>query len=198
MRPILARDWPFSDLNGRGGFCSFRWLAVSAQRMGRAEHEPMLIRRRRCDTPVVAVAFQDFTRRMSVCYASSIVFDGASISWFGPAGATWNVPVAQLRALGEYTTDAVEHWLVTFVVDTSGAWLQAPVNASGMSTVLKALGPVLNAQLELRLELAKPGSTRVFWPPQCGSMPLFAHGAFGRALHPQLIESLTYTNLTGR
>lgn len=128
-------------------------------------------------------------RRMSVCHASSIVCDAGTVSWFGPAGSTWSVPAAQVLAVAEYTSEDPEGWCVAFVIDASGAWMQAPANANGMSVVLKDLGRMLNARLELQLGTAKPGSSRVMFPQRCETTPLFA-GAARRSLHPQLLAAI--------
>jgi hypothetical protein len=105
---------------------------------------------------------------VSLCHASNIVFDGRTLSWFGPQGATWSVPADRLRAIRELVAASGDtRWLVAFDVDGEDAWLQSPGNANGMSQALTALGDRLNAKLELQLEGAAVGSKRVVWsrPP---------------------------------
>jgi hypothetical protein len=52
---------------------------------------------------------------------------------------------------------------VEFDIDGQDFGLQSPANANGMDRVLTALGNRLHAQLDLRLEQAPAGSTRVVW-----------------------------------
>ena len=101
---------------------------------------------------------------MPLCHASSIVFDGRALSWFGPEGATWSVPVDRLRAIREFVAQSGDTpWLLAFDIDEEEAWLQSPANANGMSQALVALGSRLHARLDLQLESAAAGSSRVVW-----------------------------------
>jgi hypothetical protein len=54
-------------------------------------------------------------------------------------------------------------WFVAFDIEGQAAWLQSPANANGMERALAALGTRLKANLQLRLEGAAPGSSRVVW-----------------------------------
>lgn len=106
---------------------------------------------------------------MPLCHASSIVFDGRALSWFGPEGATWSVPVDHLRAIRELVAESGDaRWLVAFDIDGEDAWLQSPANANGMEQALAALSARLQAKLELRLEQGPAGSSRVVWSKQSG------------------------------
>jgi hypothetical protein len=99
-----------------------------------------------------------------LCHASSIVFDGRKLSWFGPEGATWSVPVERLRAIREFVAQSGDvRWLLAFDIEGEDAWLQSPANANGMSEALAALGKRLDAKLELKMATAAGGSSRVLW-----------------------------------
>jgi hypothetical protein len=101
---------------------------------------------------------------VSTCHASSIVFDGRTLSWFGPEGASWNVPAERLRAIRELVAEAGDmRWLVEFDIDGEDAALQSPANANGMDRALAALGTRLKANLDLQLERAAAGTSRVVW-----------------------------------
>jgi len=101
---------------------------------------------------------------VATCHASSIVFDGRTLSWFGPEGASWNLPAERLRAIREFIAEAGDvRWLVEFDIDGEDAALQSPANANGMERVLAALSSRLNAKLDLQLERAAAGSRRVVW-----------------------------------
>lgn len=95
---------------------------------------------------------------MTLCHASNIIFDGRMLSWFGPDGATWSIPVERLRAIRELIADSGDvRWFVEFAVDGDDVWLRSPGNAGGMSQALTALGKQLNATLEAQ------GNSRVVW-----------------------------------
>ena len=101
---------------------------------------------------------------MSTCHASSIVFDGHVLAWFAPENATWSVPAGRLRAIRELVAESGDvRWFVAFDIDGQDFGLQAPANANGMDRVLTALGDRLKAKLDLQLERAAAGSTRVVW-----------------------------------
>lgn len=101
---------------------------------------------------------------MPLCHASSIVFDGRALSWFGPESATWSVSVERLRAIREFVAEAGDvRWLLAFDIEGEDAWLQSPANANGVSQALGALGSHLGANLELQLEQGASGTSRVVW-----------------------------------
>jgi hypothetical protein len=101
---------------------------------------------------------------VSTCHASSIVFDGRTLSWFGPEGASWNIPIDRLRAIHERVGKFGDvRWVVVFEIDGEDAELQSPANANGMDRAMAALGNRLNAKLELQLERAASGSNRAVW-----------------------------------
>ena len=101
---------------------------------------------------------------MAVCHASSIVFDGRKLSWFGAEGATWSVPAERLRAIREFVAESGDvRWLLAFDIEGEDAWLQSPANANGMSQAMTALGQRLGANLELDMEGAAAGASRVVW-----------------------------------
>jgi hypothetical protein len=105
---------------------------------------------------------------VSTCHASSIVFDGHVLAWFGPEGATWSVPAGRLRAIRELVAESGDvRWLVAFDIDGQDFGLQSPANANGIEQALAALGNRLRTKLDLQLERAATGTSRVIWsrPP---------------------------------
>ena len=101
---------------------------------------------------------------MSTCHASSIVFDGHVLAWFGPENATWSVPAGRLRAIRELVAESGDvRWFVAFDIDGQDFCLQAPANANGMDRALAALGQRFNTKLDLQLERSPAGSNRVVW-----------------------------------
>ena len=105
---------------------------------------------------------------MSTCHASSIVFDGHVLAWFGQENATWSVLAGRLRAIRELVAESGDvRWYVVFDIDGQDLCLRAPANANGMDRVLTALGERFKTKLELQLERATAGSNRIVWsrPP---------------------------------
>jgi hypothetical protein len=101
---------------------------------------------------------------VSTCHASSIVFDGHVLAWFGPDNATWSVPAGRLRAIREFVADSGDvRWFIAFDIQGQDFCLQAPANANGMDRALAALGDRLHVKLELQLEQAAAGTDRVVW-----------------------------------
>jgi hypothetical protein len=101
---------------------------------------------------------------VSTCHASSIVFDGHVLLWFGPQNATWSVPAGRLRAIRELVAEAGDvRWLVEFDIEGQDFGLQSPANANGMDRVLTALAARLHTTLDLQLERAPAGSNRIVW-----------------------------------
>jgi len=101
---------------------------------------------------------------VSTCHASSIVFDGHVLAWFGPDNATWSVPAGRLRAIRELVAESGDvRWFVAFEIEGQDFGLQAPANADGMGRVLAALGDRFKAKLDLQLERGAAGSSRVVW-----------------------------------
>ena len=109
---------------------------------------------------------------MSTCHASSIVCDGRALSWFGPEGASWNIPIDRLRAIRERVGQSGEvRWWVEFEIDGEDAELRSPGHANGMDRALAALSSLLNAKLDLQMEQAAAGSSRVVWLRTGGADP---------------------------
>jgi hypothetical protein len=101
---------------------------------------------------------------VSTCHASSIVCDGRTLSWFGPEGATWGIPLDRLRAIRERVAQSGDvRWWVEFEIEGEEAALRSPANANGMDRALATLGAQLNAKLDLQLERAASGSRRDVW-----------------------------------
>lgn len=128
----------------------------------------------------------------SVCHASTLVLEGGRLSWFGPQGATWAIPITGIKLIGEYRTDdSPEGAFVAFVVDASGAWLRAPANAIGMNEVLSALERSLGAPLELQMRFAADARSRVVWPTELAGRDLFAPAREAKGKHhPELHEDV--------
>lgn len=104
---------------------------------------------------------------MSVCLAAALALHGDALVYAGPGGATWRLPVAGLRLVGEFTAPGDGECLLAFCVDAGGAWFQAPRHAAGAEVVLAALGAAPAP------EHAARAASRVLWPPTLAGEALF-------------------------
>lgn len=87
----------------------------------------------------------------------------------------WNLPVEELRLLGEYTNEdgphAADHFLVFF--GSGGQAFEVPVDANGTNSVLRELESILSISMQLELRLNTTFASRVIWPPQLSGQELF-------------------------
>jgi hypothetical protein len=117
--------------------------------------------------------------------------------YFGPEDAHWRVPVSAIKALGEFRSASTEdgHYLA-IVIDTSGAWFQAPRRAVGMDQVLSDLARQWDTNLELSLDRAGSVTSRVLWPAYLAGEEMFELKADARraastlALRAELLRRL--------
>lgn len=69
-----------------------------------------------------------------------------------------------MRAIRERVTESGDvRWVVVFEIEGEDVELQSPANANGMDRALAALSSRLKAKLDLQLERAASGSSRVVW-----------------------------------
>jgi len=90
---------------------------------------------------------------------------------------SWSLPVADLRVLGEHTTDHgpwIDDWFMVFVTSSDGSWHEASVYADGNEEFRAQLARLLKVD-SLHSDLA--GSTefasRVIWPQSLHGRPMF-------------------------
>jgi len=134
---------------------------------------------------------------MPVCHAASIGIENESLAYSGPGGAQWRVPLAAIHALGEFRSAVDESGhLLAVLIDTSGAWLQAPSHAIGMEAVLGALSRRWGVELSLRLASAPPLESRILWPRALAGQAMFERSAATLTLRHDLLHALA--NATSR
>jgi len=132
---------------------------------------------------------------MPVCHAASIGIENESLAYSGPGGAQWRVPLADIRALGEFrSADDDSGHLLAVLIDTSGAWLQAPSHAVGMEEVLRALSRRWGADLSLQLASAPALESRILWPRALAGQAMFERSAAKLTLRDDLLHALANVN----
>lgn len=116
---------------------------------------------------------------MSVCHAASIGILEDAIEYTGPNGAHWRIPISQVLVLGEYQSAEDDRGvLLALLYDDSGAWLQAPRNATGADQLLATLFGIWRAGPPPDLDPIVIG--RVLWPVELTNEPLFDFETRGR------------------
>lgn len=87
----------------------------------------------------------------------------------------WNLPIEELRLLGEYTNEdgphAADHFLVFF--GPGGRAFEAPVDADGTVSVIRELESILSIPMQLELRFNTTFASRAIWPPQLSGQELF-------------------------
>ena len=86
------------------------------------------------------------------------------------------VPLNELAAVGEYTTDngpLVDDWFLVFVRKDSADWLEASMYAEGTAEFLEQLSVTLGIAIETRLAASTDFTSRVIWPESIACRPLF-------------------------
>jgi hypothetical protein len=92
-------------------------------------------------------------------------------------GATiWELPVSDIRVIGEVTTDHgpfVDDYSFCFATD-GDSWFQGSFYAEGSDEFLKSLASVLGCELALRLVGSTDYDSNVLWPPHLAGTPMFS------------------------
>lgn len=97
---------------------------------------------------------------------SRVFYQDGSIHFSPANGNGWQIPVQRIRAIIEYTTEegpfAPDHFLV--FVDRSATEHHLPLSAEGCSDVIKQVGEVLRADVDLNLSSSTKFASRVVFP----------------------------------
>lgn len=99
--------------------------------------------------------------------------DGAVV--FRDSGAGWTVKLADVRLIGEYTTESgpfVDDYFLVFLTAEQSGWYEAPLYATGLDRFLIELGVALGAPIRLALCGSTDWKTRALWPPAVEGEPL--------------------------
>jgi hypothetical protein len=82
----------------------------------------------------------------------------------------WQVPISEVRAIGEYTNQNgpwSDDWFIVFVGD-AGNWFEVPANAPSVQPTLATLGDRLHTPLALTLTRSASFASTILWPPHLG------------------------------
>lgn len=101
--------------------------------------------------------------------------DGNFIRYQSKVYGEWDLPVADLRILGEATNQNgpfADDYFFCFATGP-GRWLEASFYADGRDEFLRALGTELGASLETGLCNSTDFASRVLWPLPLAGQPMF-------------------------
>jgi len=99
-----------------------------------------------------------------------------SIRYCIDGAAIWELPISDIRVIGEVTTDCgpfVDDYFFCFATDAH-AWHEASFYAEGGEEFLKRLATVLGCALKLRLVGSTDFDSYVLWPPHLAGRPMFS------------------------
>ena len=106
-----------------------------------------------------------------------IQLDGDVIRSRSAIHGDWDLPVADVRLIGEATDQSgpfADDYFLCFATGP-GMWLEAPFYAEGRDVFLAALGARLGSPLEPCLCDSADFASRVLWPPPLAGEPLFRY-----------------------
>lgn len=106
----------------------------------------------------------------------------------------WDLPIEELRLLGEYTNEdgphVADHFLVFF--GPGGRAFEAPVDADGTVSVLRELGSMFSVPMQLELRFNTSFASRAIWPPQLSGQELFTVRAKAERLADRIKSAIGF------
>ena len=100
----------------------------------------------------------------------------STLSYASPVYGSWQVPLSEIIAFGEYTTDNGPHlddWFIVFVTKDYN-WVEASNYCAGCEAVRGKLAKNWNVEsLYGELAFSTDFNSRVIWPSEIAGKPLF-------------------------
>ncbi len=119
-----------------------------------------------------------------------IQLDGEIIRYRSSVYGDWDLPVSEVRMIGEAADPngpVIDDYFFCFATGPE-QWVEASFYADGRDEFLRALGAKLGAPLECGLCHSTDYASRVLWPPSLAGEPMFHYedlppeGVLGRLL----------------
>jgi hypothetical protein len=132
--------------------------------------------------------------------SGQISLDGDVIRYRSTVYGSWDLPVAEVRIVGEATNQSgpfADDYFLCFATGP-GMWLEASYYAKGCDEFLRVLAARLGGPLEVGLCHSTDFASRVLWPPSLAGQPMFRYddvppkGLLGKVLGPRQNRQ-TYT-----
>src|SRR5690349_10795028 len=81
---------------------------------------------------------------------------------------SWMLPVKDLKAVGEYTTESgpfIDDWFLVFVDSPSAGWYEASIYAEGREAFRSELATLLGVDsFDVALAASSNFASRIIWP----------------------------------
>jgi protein-S-isoprenylcysteine O-methyltransferase Ste14 len=103
-----------------------------------------------------------------------LLSDGVVISHEAQDHEIWQIVIAELTCVGEYTNDNGpwdDDYFLVFGVKT-GLWYEAPFNSDGRDETIEVLGKALDCDLHFGLIQSTSFASRIIWPKELEGKPL--------------------------
>lgn len=131
--------------------------------------------------------------------SGELQFDDGVIRYRSAVYGDWNVPLCDVRIIGECTNEMgpADDYFLCFATGP-GAWLEASFYANGCEVFLRDLRTKLGCSIEPGLFHSTTFASRVLWPPALAGEPMFkyadrpAKGLFQRLFGSMQVEQ-TYS-----
>ena len=129
---------------------------------------------------------------MTMSESGHILLDGDVIRYRSALSGDWDLPLSDVRIIGEATNQSgpfVDDYFFCFATGPS-LWREASFYAEGRDEFLRALGAKLGNPLEVGLCHSADFASRVLWPPTLAGEPMFRFddipqkGLLGKLLRP--------------
>ena len=107
--------------------------------------------------------------------SGQILLDGDVIRYRSTVYGDWDLPVSEVRIIGEATNQNgpfADDYFFCFATGP-GMWCEASFYAEGCEEFLRSLGAKLGAPLEIGLCHSTDFASRVLWPPSLAGQPMF-------------------------
>ncbi len=105
-----------------------------------------------------------------------LMIDGPTLSYESPDYGAWQIPITEIVAFGEYSTDNgpyIDDWFMVFVTRDFN-WLEASNYCDGRDAVREALAQHWNVEsLHGGLTFSTEFNSRCIWPAGIAGKPLF-------------------------
>jgi hypothetical protein len=107
--------------------------------------------------------------------SARVEFDGDMIRYRSAVYGDWDLPLSDVRVIGEATNQSgpmADDYFLCFATGPS-MWHEASFYADGRNEFLRALGAALDSPFELGLCHSTDFASRVLWPPSLVGEPMF-------------------------
>jgi hypothetical protein len=104
--------------------------------------------------------------------------DGVWVRYEIKGKGSWQIAIADLVCIGEYTTSGgpfVDDYLLVFA-RKDGLWNEASFYSEGCEKAIEGIGNALGCRLNLGLAHSTTLASRIIWPKQLQGQPIFVEG----------------------